>query len=164
MGPYSRFANKVSPLVSPLYAAAAVNVTKPKRKLNSAACPRESPTKYPPTIVIIERLVPGHIATHCNRPTTKQFRIFSSFKFFPLPRSAPSNFRFRFSAQCINPAPKINEIATGIDPKRYDSIQESKKGPNAAAGANAAKMLMPSFFPFGSKPKKPSRIVDILRA
>lgn len=59
----------------------------PRRKLNSAAFEGLSPAKYPPTIVIMERLMPGHMAMHWRLPMPRacfierslRSKLFSSF-------------------------------------------------------------------------------------
>ena len=58
----------LAPSVYILNIDAAESVASPSKKLNLAASAGLRPTAYPPIIVIIERLVPGHIAMHCKKP------------------------------------------------------------------------------------------------
>ena len=75
-----------------LYTHAPPRVGRARRKLNSAARLGVSPTIMAATMVIMERLVPGHMAMHCMTPMKTALRHASASRGErPKPSSSDGN-------------------------------------------------------------------------
>ena len=106
-----------------------------RKKLNSAAVRRSIPISIAPMMVAPERLTPGTIAIHWNKPTPMAWRAGS----WPIPVGGPG-LAMRSIARIANP-PSTSAIATVSGLPSRTSIYFLSASPRTAEGMNASSRL-----------------------
>ena len=158
MGAQPSSATMFSPYFMKSYAVAALRVMSPSRKLNSTAAAMLKPATSPPSMVMRLRLVPGHMAMHCMKPTVKAaFQLMSSSSVPAWQRPLPCFMLYRTKSRMTMP-PTAQETSTVSALKRKLLMGPARKKPMTMAGMNPSSRLTIRRRPAAFLPSKPAHI------